>query len=158
MPPVGALQFRRLRVWSSDCPPCSQQPTQQSLSSALPHIGHLWSTFKPKPPPNSSILADTSTMATSIFRQALPSTVREIRLHFSPTQANEVKSFIHSNYSSIKSSNPDLPILFRESFVGTPARAIVRFEYGVEKQVSLEQAKSSSEIESLLSDLIQGKN
>jgi hypothetical protein len=31
-------------------------------------------------------------------------------------------------------------------------------EYGVEKQVSLEQAKSSSEIESLMSNLIQGKN
>ncbi|POW06514.1 hypothetical protein PSTT_08899 [Puccinia striiformis] len=105
-------------------------------------------------------------MATSIFRQALPSTVREIRsvidllaeLHFSPTQANQVKLFIQSNYSSIKSLNPDLPILVRESFIGTPARAIIRFEYGVEKQVSLEQAKSSSEIESLLSNLIQGKN
>ncbi|PLW07713.1 hypothetical protein PCANC_05629 [Puccinia coronata f. sp. avenae] len=97
-------------------------------------------------------------MASSIFKQALPSTVREIRLHFSPTQANQVKSFIQSNYSSFKSSNPDLPFMFRESSLGTPARAIVRFEYGVEKQVSLEQAKSSSEIESLLSNLIQGKN
>ncbi|OAV94686.1 hypothetical protein PTTG_06874 [Puccinia triticina 1-1 BBBD Race 1] len=97
-------------------------------------------------------------MASSILRQALPSTVREIRFHFSPTQANPVKSFIQANYSSIKSSNPDLPILFRESSIGTPARAIVRFEYGIEKQVSLEQAKSSAEIESLLSNLIQGKN
>ncbi|KAA1085488.1 hypothetical protein PGT21_008858 [Puccinia graminis f. sp. tritici] len=98
------------------------------------------------------------TMASSIFKQALPSAVREIRLHFSPAQANPVKSFIQSNYSSIKSSNPDLPFLFRESSIGTPARAIVRFEYGIEKQVSLEQAKSSTEIESLLSNLIQSKN
>ncbi|KAH9446335.1 hypothetical protein Pst134EA_030256 [Puccinia striiformis f. sp. tritici] len=108
--------------------------------------------------PSKAYQLNTSTMATSIFRQALPSTVREIRLHFSPTQANQVKSFIQSNYSSIKSLNPDLPILVRESLIGTPARAIIRFEYGVEKQVSLEQAKSSSEIESLLSNLIQGKN
>ncbi|KNZ64263.1 uncharacterized protein VP01_104g11 [Puccinia sorghi] len=135
----------------------------------------------------------TGTMASTILKQALPSTVREIRLHFSPTHASQIKSFIQSSYSSLKSSNPDLPVMFRESSVGTPARAIVRFdsydcefinlsffpthqsilqfrsstgfplfpsisEYGVEKQVSLEQAKSSSDIESLLSSLIQGKN
>ncbi|MBW0543502.1 hypothetical protein O181_083217 [Austropuccinia psidii MF-1] len=94
-------------------------------------------------------------MSGSILRKALPSTVREIRVLFSPAQAPQIKSFIQSSYQSIKASNPDLPLLFRESSVGTPARAIIRFEHGVEKQVSLDQAKSSQDIESSLARLIQ---
>lgn len=142
---LGLLEHRVAspphRWWCSGCPR-STRPSHQETA------------------PNRGINEHhrTTTMAASILKQTLPSTIREIRIHFSPSHANPIKSFIQSNYSSIKSSNPDLPILFRESSIGTPARAIVRFEYGVEKQVSLEKANSSQEIELLVSNLIQSKS
>ncbi|GAA5846630.1 hypothetical protein JCM11251_002924 [Rhodosporidiobolus azoricus] len=91
----------------------------------------------------------------SVLRKALPSTVRELRL-FGCQQgpgSEGVRAFIKSSYPSVKSANPDLPILIREA-AGTPARGFVRFEKGVEKQVSLEGVSSAEEVERKIASLI----
>ncbi|GAA6018085.1 hypothetical protein JCM10207_006076 [Rhodosporidiobolus poonsookiae] len=91
----------------------------------------------------------------SLLRKALPSTVRELRL-FGCQQSQGsagVRAFIQQSYTAVKSANPDLPILIREAS-GTPARGFVRFERGVEKQVSLEGVSSAEEVERKIASLI----
>ncbi|GAA5944336.1 L51/S25/CI-B8 domain-containing protein [Sporobolomyces koalae] len=91
----------------------------------------------------------------SALRKALPASVRELRV-FGCQQGSGsegVRQFIQQSYPSIKKANPDLPILIREAH-GTPARGFVRFERGVEKQVSLEGISSASEIEAKIASLI----
>ncbi|BGP34725.1 hypothetical protein JCM10296v2_006547 [Rhodotorula toruloides] len=91
----------------------------------------------------------------SALRKALPAAVRELRL-FGCQQSpgsEGVRAFIRSSYPQIKSANPDLPILIREAS-GTPARGFVRFERGVEKQVSLEGASSAEEVEKKIASLL----
>ncbi|CAH7689654.1 hypothetical protein PPACK8108_LOCUS24783 [Phakopsora pachyrhizi] len=89
-------------------------------------------------------------MSFSILKNALPSTVREIRIHFSPS-SKVVKDYIRSNYLNIKSLNPELPILIREANE-SPTRAFFRFERGVERAVSLDQVSDESQINEKLSD------
>ncbi|GAA5866187.1 hypothetical protein JCM8547_007197 [Rhodosporidiobolus lusitaniae] len=91
----------------------------------------------------------------SALRKALPSTVRELRLFgCQQSQGSEgVRAFIRIAYPSVKSANPDLPVLIREAR-GTPARGFVRFERGVEKQVSLEGLSSAEEVEKKIASLI----
>ncbi|GAA5995623.1 L51/S25/CI-B8 domain-containing protein [Rhodotorula paludigena] len=91
----------------------------------------------------------------SALRKALPQAVRELRLFgCQQSPASEgVRAFIRSSYPAIKSANPDLPILIREAR-GTPARGFVRFERGVEKQVSLEGVSSAEEVERKIAGLL----
>ncbi|POY75886.1 hypothetical protein BMF94_0969 [Rhodotorula taiwanensis] len=91
----------------------------------------------------------------SALRKALPAAVRELRIfgcQQSPSSEG-VRAFIKSAYPSVKSANPDLPILIREAR-GTPARGFVRFERGVEKQVSLEGVSSAEEVERKIASLL----
>ncbi|GAA6030983.1 hypothetical protein JCM8097_008968 [Rhodosporidiobolus ruineniae] len=91
----------------------------------------------------------------SALRKALPSTVRELRLFgCQQGQGSEgLRQFIKTSYAAVKSANPDLPVLIREAR-GTPARGFVRFERGVEKQVSLEGVMSAEEVERKIASLI----
>ncbi|CEQ39427.1 hypothetical protein JCM21900_001408 [Sporobolomyces salmonicolor] len=91
----------------------------------------------------------------SALRKALPQAVRELRIFGcqSSPASEGVRAFIRSSYPSIKSANPDLPILIREA-QGTPARGFVRFERGVEKQVSLDGASSAEEVEKRIAGLL----
>ncbi|GAA5991681.1 hypothetical protein JCM11641_000952 [Rhodosporidiobolus odoratus] len=91
----------------------------------------------------------------SALRQALPQAVRELRLMgCQQGKGSEgLRAFIRSSYPSLKSSNPDLPVLIREAR-GTPARGIIRFERGVEKQVSLEGLSSAEEVEKKIAGLL----
>ncbi|KDN38261.1 putative nadh-ubiquinone oxidoreductase 10.5 kda subunit [Tilletiaria anomala UBC 951] len=95
-------------------------------------------------------------MASKAVTKALPQALKEVRLHLcqSGPRSAGLRQYIQSNYSLLKSSNPDLPILIREAS-GTPARAFARFDRGVEKSVELEGA-SASDVEKKLSDLLTG--
>ncbi|GAA5900752.1 L51/S25/CI-B8 domain-containing protein [Sporobolomyces salmoneus] len=91
----------------------------------------------------------------SALRQAFPSAVRELRV-FGCQQgpgSEGVRQFIKSSYPHVKKANPEIPILIREAF-GTPARGFVRFERGVEKQVSLEGVSTAEEVEKKIASLI----
>ncbi|GAA5837041.1 hypothetical protein JCM9279_007740 [Rhodotorula babjevae] len=91
----------------------------------------------------------------SALRKALPQAVRELRLFgCQQSPASEgVRAFIKTAYPAVKQANPDLPILIREAH-GTPARGFVRFERGVEKQISLEGASSADEVERKIASLL----
>ncbi|GAA5883125.1 hypothetical protein JCM16303_006104 [Sporobolomyces ruberrimus] len=91
----------------------------------------------------------------SALRKAFPSAVRELRV-FGCQQgpgSEGVRQFIKSSYPAVKKANPDIPIMIREA-LGTPARGFVRFERGVEKQVSLEGVSSAEEVEKKIASLI----
>ncbi|KAB5588951.1 hypothetical protein CTheo_7609 [Ceratobasidium theobromae] len=80
----------------------------------------------------------------SVFTKALPQAVREIRLlgcQTGPGSAG-LREFISKTYPTIKSANPNLPILIREA-QGTPARVFVRYERGVERHAELEGLPAS---------------
>ncbi|KAI5479196.1 NADH dehydrogenase (ubiquinone) 1 alpha subcomplex subunit 2 [Pseudohyphozyma bogoriensis] len=92
----------------------------------------------------------------SILRKQVPATLREVRVfgcQTSPASAG-VRAFIKSSYPSIKAANPTLPILIREA-AGTPARAFVRFDKGVEKSVALDGVSSADEVEKKIAALVQ---
>ncbi|GAA6049972.1 hypothetical protein JCM3770_007075 [Rhodotorula araucariae] len=91
----------------------------------------------------------------SALRKALPQAVRELRLFgCQQSPASEgVRAFIRTAYPAVKAANPDLPILIREAR-GTPARGFVRFERGLEKQVSLEGVSSAEEVERKIAALL----
>ncbi|GAA97512.1 uncharacterized protein L969DRAFT_42565 [Mixia osmundae IAM 14324] len=91
----------------------------------------------------------------SALRKALPAAVREIRILACQTseQSAGARNFIQKAYLDVKKANPDLPIMFREA-QGTPARAFVRLERGVERQVSLSGAADSAEVEKRIASIL----
>ncbi|KAI3631941.1 hypothetical protein MIR68_009777 [Amoeboaphelidium protococcarum] len=83
-------------------------------------------------------------------------TMCELRLHLCQTSAGSqgLREFIMKNYVPMKKAvGPQFPILVREAS-GSEARAIARYDYGVEKKISLDNLKSS-EIQDKLKQLIQ---
>jgi len=90
----------------------------------------------------------------SLFSKVFPPAVREIRLLLSQTgpASSGTREFILANYPLIKKSNQNLPVLIREA-EGTPARAFVRFERGVEKHVELDNL-SSTQVSSRIAELL----
>jgi len=99
--------------------------------------------------------ADRDTFTVSL-RSAFPSALRELRVFgCQQSPASEgVRQFIKGSYAAVKKANPDIPILIREA-VGTPARAFARFEYGMEKSVSLQGAQSAQEVEQKIASLLK---
>ncbi|KAI8085946.1 thioredoxin-like protein [Gilbertella persicaria] len=81
--------------------------------------------------------------------------LKELRLHFCQTSpaSSGVRDFIAKNYVDIKKVNPELPILIREAS-GVEARAFARFDKGIERKVSLQNA-SAQDIEGTLAKLIK---
>ncbi|KAJ1305093.1 hypothetical protein OPQ81_000133 [Rhizoctonia solani] len=90
----------------------------------------------------------------SALTKALPRAVREIRLLGCQTGAGSagLREFISKTYPSIKSANPNLPILIREA-QGTPARVFVRYERGLERHVDVE-GLPASEVSQKISSLL----
>ena len=74
----------------------------------------------------------------SILKQALPTVVQEIRIHFcqSGSSSAGARAFVMKNYKALKAANPSLPILVREC-AGVEPKAYARFEMGKESSVAL---------------------
>ncbi|KAI9478726.1 MAG: thioredoxin-like protein [Benjaminiella poitrasii] len=81
--------------------------------------------------------------------------LKELRLHFCQTSPSSrgLREFVAKNYLNIKKANPELPILIREAN-GIEARAFARFDKGVERKVTLQNA-SEKDIENTLAQLIK---
>eukprot|EP00199_Chlamydomonas_sp_CCMP681_P004717 CAMPEP_0119110184 /NCGR_PEP_ID=MMETSP1180-20130426/27528_1 /TAXON_ID=3052 ORGANISM="Chlamydomonas cf sp, Strain CCMP681" /NCGR_SAMPLE_ID=MMETSP1180 /ASSEMBLY_ACC=CAM_ASM_000741 /LENGTH=110 /DNA_ID=CAMNT_0007096373 /DNA_START=16 /DNA_END=349 /DNA_ORIENTATION=+ len=92
-------------------------------------------------------------MAQSLAR--LGKALQELRVHLDPACASSlgVREFLLSNYSSIKKANPDFPLLVREA-AGAEAQLVARYDFGVEKSVSV-KGDSSAAIGNKLQDLIK---
>eukprot|EP00803_Ostreobium_quekettii_P011295 evm.model.scf_1770.3 EVM.evm.TU.scf_1770.3 scf_1770:11934-14694(+) len=89
------------------------------------------------------------------WRSALAKNLQELRVHLCQTSGGSkgAREFVFSSYAELKKANPRFPILIRECG-GVEARLIARYDYGVEKSVSIE-GKASTEITSELQKLIK---
>ncbi|XP_043498723.1 NADH dehydrogenase [ubiquinone] 1 alpha subcomplex subunit 2 [Polistes fuscatus] len=69
--------------------------------------------------------------------------LKELRILLCQTSKSSegVRDFIKQQYVSIKKNNPKFPILIRECSLTEP-RLFARYEYGVERQISLNDLKS----------------
>ncbi|GAN01113.1 NADH dehydrogenase [ubiquinone] 1 alpha subcomplex subunit 2 [Mucor ambiguus] len=81
--------------------------------------------------------------------------LKELRLQFCQTSPSSsgLRDFVAKNYVNIKKANPELPILVREAS-GIEARAFARFDKGIERKVTLNNA-SAQDIENTLAQLIK---
>ncbi|GMT09447.1 hypothetical protein PFISCL1PPCAC_744, partial [Pristionchus fissidentatus] len=70
---------------------------------------------------------------------AASTALRELRIHVCQKSAasSGVRDFITKQYAPLKKANPNLPILVRECS-GISPRVFARYEFGVERFVSLE--------------------
>merc|ERR1712198_454809 len=83
--------------------------------------------------------------------------VKELRLHLcqkSPSSQG-VRNFVEKYYVDIKKNNPDLPILIRECS-GVQPKIIARFDYGVERNVSVID-KNADEVLTSLEGLVKSQ-
>ncbi|CEP18962.1 hypothetical protein [Parasitella parasitica] len=90
----------------------------------------------------------------SAFKSQLKG-LKELRLQFCQTSPSSsgLRDFVAKNYVDIKKVNPELPILVREAS-GVEARAFARFDKGIERKVSLNNA-SAQDIENALAQLVK---
>eukprot|EP00892_Ulva_mutabilis_P012551 jgi/Ulvmu1/9669/UM055_0007.1 len=86
---------------------------------------------------------------------ALSKGLRELRVHICQTGQGSagVREFVKTQYAKMKTANPGFPFLIREA-EGTPAAMTARYDFGVEKSVSLE-GKSASEVMKELEGLVK---
>ncbi|CAJ0940021.1 unnamed protein product, partial [Mesorhabditis belari] len=84
--------------------------------------------------------------------------LRELRIHLCQKSAASqgVRNFIEKEYVSLKKANPEFPILIREAS-GIVPRVFARYEHGVERAVSLEDA-SAEKVSATLRDLAAKAN
>ncbi|GMR49748.1 hypothetical protein PMAYCL1PPCAC_19943, partial [Pristionchus mayeri] len=69
---------------------------------------------------------------------AASTALRELRIHVCQKSSGcGVRDFITKQYAPLKKANPNLPILVRECS-GISPRVFARYEFGVERFVSLE--------------------
>ncbi|CAO0795669.1 unnamed protein product [Mucor circinelloides] len=90
----------------------------------------------------------------SAFKSQLTG-LKELRLQFCQTSPSSsgLRDFVAKNYVNIKKVNPELPILVREAS-GIEARAFARFDKGIERKVTLNNA-SAQDIENTLAQLVK---
>ncbi|KAG2196832.1 hypothetical protein INT46_001749 [Mucor plumbeus] len=90
----------------------------------------------------------------SAFKSQLKG-LKELRLQFCQTSPSSsgLRDFVAKNYVSIKKVNPELPILVREAS-GIEARAFARFDKGIERKVTLNNA-TAQDIENTLAQLVK---
>ncbi|XP_066910800.1 NADH dehydrogenase [ubiquinone] 1 alpha subcomplex subunit 2-like [Clytia hemisphaerica] len=76
--------------------------------------------------------------------------LREVRIHLCQTSSSSlgVRNFIENHYVSLKKENPDMPFLVRECS-GIEPKMTARFDFGLEKSVSLSDQDSSQVLKSL---------
>ncbi|KXZ55635.1 hypothetical protein GPECTOR_2g1185 [Gonium pectorale] len=60
----------------------------------------------------------------------------------------ELREFVLGNYAEMKKANPQFPILVREC-AGAEAKLTARYDFGVEKSVSVQGASSNAVLEKL---------
>ncbi|KAI9023486.1 thioredoxin-like protein [Phycomyces nitens] len=91
----------------------------------------------------------------SALRSQFGAGLKELRVQFCQTSPSSsgLRDFIAKNYASIKSANPNLPILIREAN-GAEARIFARFDKGIEQKIVF-QNKASEEIEKTLAQLVK---
>jgi len=87
------------------------------------------------------------------WRDSLLRVAQEIRIQFAPqaSTSQAIKKFVSNEYIGLKSKNPTIPILIRESPHIAP-RITVRYDYGIEKSIDLSGVDSAG-IEQKLSEL-----
>lgn len=85
----------------------------------------------------------------------IPTALKELRFHLSQTGEASVplRTFLTSNYKSLKQGQPALPVLIREAY-GVPPSVTARFEKGREVKTSLEGLDGKA-IESELISLLK---
>ncbi|KAG2501613.1 hypothetical protein HYH03_000118 [Edaphochlamys debaryana] len=89
------------------------------------------------------------------WRNALTKSMQELRIHLcqtSPASAG-VRDFVMANYAEIKKVDPRFPVSLREC-AGAEAKLTARYDFGVEKTVSV-QGASSAAVLTQLQELIQ---
>ncbi|CAO3592484.1 unnamed protein product [Absidia cylindrospora] len=91
----------------------------------------------------------------SVFKSQLSKGLKELRVQFcqSSPSSTGLREYVAKNYTSIKQANPELPILIREAS-GAEARVFARFDKGIERKVSLQNA-NSQDIEKALEQLVK---
>ncbi|KAK4777803.1 hypothetical protein SAY87_017990 [Trapa incisa] len=84
------------------------------------------------------------------WRSQLSKNIRELRFLFcqSSPESSVARSFVEKNYKDLKTLNPKLPILIRESR-GVEPQLWVRYDYGVEKGIRLEGLSEEEILKSL---------
>lgn len=84
------------------------------------------------------------------WKQALSKSMQELRIHLCQTSpaSQGVREFIVSNYAEMKKANPHFPILVREA-AGAEAKLIARYDFGVEKAVSVQGSAPGAVLSSL---------
>jgi hypothetical protein len=80
--------------------------------------------------------------------------LHELRLIFNSSQSGGAKSFLTSNFSSLKSRLPGVAILVRES-PDAQSKAVGRFNGGVEREISLTNQATEKEWNEAVQELVK---
>ncbi|UNI24031.1 hypothetical protein JDV02_009811 [Purpureocillium takamizusanense] len=91
-------------------------------------------------------------------KYAFTKSLREVRFLFCQTSEHSaaVRSFLTRAYPTMKKNNPNTPIMIREA-AGTLPKVYARYEFGNEKQQSLE-GLSDKQIEETVTGLVKNGN
>eukprot|EP00128_Syssomonas_multiformis_P002686 Colp12_sorted_trinity150504_noHs@32337 len=89
------------------------------------------------------------------WRPLLSKNLHELRIHVCQNSSSSqgLRDFVRNNYVELKKANPTFPILVREC-EGVEPRILARYDYGVEKMVTL-QDKSEKEVAALVEQLVK---
>merc|ERR1712050_807424 len=82
--------------------------------------------------------------------------LKELRIHLCQTSSasSGVREFVKTNYITLKTANPEFPILIRECS-GIQPRVIGRYAYGREEKIVLADM-SSNEVDQAIASLANG--
>jgi len=80
--------------------------------------------------------------------------VQELRFHLCQTSKGSegVRNFLLNSYKKLKAASPTTPVLIRES-AGVEGKLYARYDFGVEKHVSLEGLDAKA-VEKCLTELV----
>ncbi|GBF88371.1 NADH dehydrogenase 1 alpha subcomplex subunit 2 [Raphidocelis subcapitata] len=89
------------------------------------------------------------------WKSVLCKSMQELRIHLCQTSpaSKGTRDFLVGNYAEMKKGNPDFPILVRECS-GAEAKITARYDFGVEKSVSIQNLDPGA-IASKLQDLVK---
>jgi len=82
--------------------------------------------------------------------------LKELRIHLCQTSSASkgAREFIQANYTTLKSANPEFPILIRECS-GIQPRVIGRYAFGREEKIILSDM-SANEVDQAINSLAAG--
>ncbi|KAI8466077.1 MAG: NADH:ubiquinone oxidoreductase 11 kDa subunit [Monoraphidium minutum] len=89
------------------------------------------------------------------WSKVLSQSLQELRVHLCQTSpaSKGIREFLIGNYTEMKKANPDFPILVRECS-GAEAKLVARYDFGVEKSVSIQDLDSGA-VAAKLQELIK---